>query len=72
MTQAQIEQLTAEEYSEFIIDGEVEAEEPDLIKMLEFDGSEQMIEVVYEANCCLLYTSPSPRDFAISRMPSSA
>ena len=50
MTQAQIEQLTPEEYSEFIIDGEVEAEEPDLITLLEFDGSEQMIEVVYETN----------------------
>ena len=24
------------------------------------------------ANCCLLYTSPSPRDGQISRMPSSA
>ena len=24
------------------------------------------------APCCLLYTSPSPRDTAISRMPSSA
>ena len=24
------------------------------------------------ANCCLLYTSPSPRDLAVSRMPSSA
>ena len=24
------------------------------------------------ANCCLLYTSPSPRDYAASRMPSSA
>ena len=23
-------------------------------------------------NCCLLYTSPSPRDGATSRMPSSA
>ena len=23
-------------------------------------------------NCCLLYTSPSPRDFQVSRMPSSA
>ena len=22
--------------------------------------------------CCLLYTSPSPRDFVLSRMPSSA
>ena len=25
-----------------------------------------------ENNCCLLYTSPSPRDLVISRMPSSA
>ena len=25
-----------------------------------------------EANACLLYTSPSPRDFEASRMPSSA
>ncbi|GAB5780901.1 hypothetical protein JMUB7515_28070 [Staphylococcus aureus] len=24
------------------------------------------------ANSCLLYTSPSPRDYAASRMPSSA
>ena len=23
-------------------------------------------------NCCLLYTSPSPRDATLSRMPSSA
>ena len=26
----------------------------------------------YKANSCLLYTSPSPRDYAASRMPSSA
>ena len=25
-----------------------------------------------ESNCCLLYTSPSPRDRTRSRMPSSA
>ena len=25
-----------------------------------------------ELNCCLLYTSPSPRDGLLSRMPSSA
>ena len=29
-----------------------------------FDGTQQSI--------CLLYTSPSPRDYAASRMPSSA
>ena len=27
---------------------------------------------VYVCVCCLLYTSPSPRDSGISRMPSSA
>ena len=26
----------------------------------------------WEANSCLLYTSPSPRDATLSRMPSSA
>ena len=26
----------------------------------------------YEIRTCLLYTSPSPRDLAVSRMPSSA
>ena len=26
----------------------------------------------YHTNYCLLYTSPSPRDYAASRMPSSA
>ena len=31
-------------------------------------------QAIYEANCarCLLYTSPSPRDATLSRMPSSA
>ena len=28
--------------------------------------------VVAELSSCLLYTSPSPRDYAASRMPSSA
>ena len=31
-------------------------------------GSEDAVEV----GCCLLYTSPSPRDLSTSRMPSSA
>ena len=30
------------------------------------------IYTTMKVNTCLLYTSPSPRDFAISRMPSSA
>ena len=29
-------------------------------------------EIADDANCCLLYTSPSPRDRTRSRMPSSA
>ena len=29
-------------------------------------------DLVRESECCLLYTSPSPRDYAASRMPSSA
>ena len=29
-------------------------------------------EKFIDAGCCLLYTSPSPRDLDLSRMPSSA
>ena len=42
-----------------------------LVLAAEVDG--QKIETVEGmANSCLLYTSPSPRDYAASRMPSSA
>ena len=34
-----------------------------------FDGSQL---IVVKAQPCLLYTSPSPRDATLSRMPSSA
>ena len=30
------------------------------------------VQVARHPNSCLLYTSPSPRDYAASRMPSSA
>ena len=37
------------------------------------DGSASApIDVAYIYRCCLLYTSPSPRDGLLSRMPSSA
>ena len=36
------------------------------------DGFQGSIEQVYDAGSCLLYTSPSPRDYRTSRMPSSA
>ena len=40
----------------------VEMEVRELLSMYDFDGD----------NICLLYTSPSPRDGLLSRMPSSA
>ena len=33
---------------------------------------EQLEEAMKNADTCLLYTSPSPRDLSTSRMPSSA
>ena len=33
---------------------------------------EKSNEIIINANSCLLYTSPSPRDLRRSRMPSSA
>ena len=33
---------------------------------------DQLSELYTEATTCLLYTSPSPRDATLSRMPSSA
>ena len=33
---------------------------------------ESAMREIYEVYACLLYTSPSPRDYAASRMPSSA
>ena len=32
----------------------------------------EVTDVVTKGRSCLLYTSPSPRDYAASRMPSSA
>ena len=36
------------------------------------DYGDKLINHVNIANLCLLYTSPSPRDGLLSRMPSSA
>ena len=37
------------------------------------DINQDKVRIVYENDeVCLLYTSPSPRDYAASRMPSSA
>ena len=34
--------------------------------------SETDLRAIVESDACLLYTSPSPRDATLSRMPSSA
>ena len=36
------------------------------------DSDKVIIEFKDDATACLLYTSPSPRDATLSRMPSSA
>ena len=52
----------------------------DIVKGFVFDGNllvpdevkKARIDICRECNSCLLYTSPSPRDNRVSRMPSSA
>ena len=39
---------------------------------VEAETEDEAIEDYYENGGCLLYTSPSPRDGLLSRMPSSA
>ena len=38
----------------------------------EFDYNDKKTFIAATGKCCLLYTSPSPRDGLLSRMPSSA
>ena len=42
------------------------------IKAISFVGSVPVGQYIYKTGTCLLYTSPSPRDATLSRMPSSA
>ena len=44
---------------------------PDLLQPKE-GGFSNLCFLLGCSNCCLLYTSPSPRDATLSRMPSSA
>ena len=44
---------------------------PELIDLCEKEGL-VLVEDAAQAHGCLLYTSPSPRDRSLSRMPSSA
>ena len=52
------------------IDGADQAEAGRLLAALGTADSEEV--AILDANVCLLYTSPSPRDATLSRMPSSA
>ena len=45
-------------------------DEPGLKPAVDFESYKALVEWQLEA--CLLYTSPSPRDATLSRMPSSA
>ena len=40
--------------------------------LVELETDKATLEVYAQSNGCLLYTSPSPRDRSVSRMPSSA
>ena len=42
------------------------------LKLLEYRGYDSAGVALLSENNCLLYTSPSPRDKTVSRMPSSA
>ena len=53
-------------------DGVSVAKEIDLEDKFENMGAQMVKEVASKTNDCLLYTSPSPRDTLLSRMPSSA
>ena len=45
---------------------------PGIVLIQEIFGVNEHIRSVAEQYACLLYTSPSPRDATLSRMPSSA
>ena len=51
-----------------VLEGEIQATD---WNHAEIDEGGQKVSIA-EIDCCLLYTSPSPRDLVISRMPSSA
>ena len=67
MTELNLKKITEELIDTFLYAGELSLElrEKGLIKEIKSDNTPV-------SNGCLLYTSPSPRDGLLSRMPSSA
>ena len=69
-----------------VVDVEFDGAIPDILNALEVDNNGQRLvlevaqhlgentvrTIAMDATDCLLYTSPSPRDSNLSRMPSSA
>ena len=46
----------------------------DVIDKIDYEANLEPVTsiLLYDSSSCLLYTSPSPRDATLSRMPSSA
>ena len=53
-------------------EGEIRAESVDLAIQKLTENGQMVITLKETDTTCLLYTSPSPRDATLSRMPSSA
>ena len=66
---------TEKPFAKVAVDGirkEIEAAGFELALLEKYTDKAQLLDAVKDANACLLYTSPSPRDRQKSRMPSSA
>ena len=48
------------------------SEDKTVAELEKIAAKDSRVKVIVNANNCLLYTSPSPRDLSTSRMPSSA
>ena len=55
-----------------IVEKSYEECKEEILYQLTFPGPKRLFYVCDAIRACLLYTSPSPRDATLSRMPSSA